>query len=380
MNHAPSSIPPPSFLSPSFCVLHLDCGREWRGGQAQVLNLCKGLQTRDIRQILAAPPESPLLTRAMQAGIPVAAVNMHGEFDLFAARKLKKLIWTQGVSLVHTHDAHAHALACLAAPRHLPIAVSRRVDFAISKNWFSRRKYFDKRVSYLSISNGVADVLKRGGIPAEKIYLVPSGVDATRFTYQVPREKMREEFGIPNDAPVIGTIGSLVDHKGHQYLIDAAPRVLERYPNARFILVGDGNLEQTLKTQVTNRQLQASFVFTGRRNDVETFLSSFDVFALSSHLEGLCTSVIDAQLFALPVAATRTGGVPDLVIHEQTGLLAEPKNPAALADAILRLLDTPTLAKRLGKAGRDHALAGFTAEKTVEKTIAAYAAIMKIPA
>ncbi|HBF35365.1 TPA: hypothetical protein DDW35_12460 [Candidatus Sumerlaeota bacterium] len=377
MDSERSFIPHPSFLIPDFCVLHLDCGREWRGGQAQVFNLCKGLQAAGVRQVLASPPASPLLLRAMETGIPVAGVNMHGEFDIFSAWKLKKLIQSQNVTLIHTHDAHAHALACWAAPRNMPIAVSRRVDFAISKNWLSRRKYFDPRVSYLSISNGVADVLKQGGIPAEKIYLVPSGVDATRFTYQVPREKMREEFGIPNDAPVIGTIGSLVDHKGHQYLIDAAPRVLERYPNARFVLVGDGSLEQALKAQVAERKLQASFVFTGRRNDVETFLSSFDVFALSSHLEGLCTSVIDAQLFALPVAATRTGGVPDLVIHEQTGLLAAPKNPQELADAILQLLGDGVLAKRLGEAGRAHALAGFTADKTVEKTIAAYAAIIK---
>jgi L-malate glycosyltransferase len=361
----------------SFCVLHVNAGREWRGGQAQALNLCRGLKARGVAQVLAASPGSPLLERALETGIEALPVTMRGEFDVLAAWKLRRIIARHGITLVHAHDAHAHSIARLAV-RKMPVAlvVSRRVDFAVSHGLFSRRKYLDPRVRFFAISNGVRDVLVKGGVSPERIRVVPSGVDPNRFTYQVPRSKLREEFRISQDAPIIGTIGSLVDHKGHRYLIEAAPMVLERHPAARFFIVGEGGLRADLEARIAAKNLGAAFLLPGYREDLETFLSGFDIFALPSHLEGLCTSLIDAMLFRLPSAGCDTGGVPDLILHEKTGLLAKSKNPRSLADALLRLLGDKSLAARLGEAARAHALAHFTADAMVENTLAGYDAVL----
>ena len=358
-------------------ILHLDTGREWRGGQGQVLTLAKGLRDRGVKQLLLAPHGSPLNKRAREAGIPTEDFRTRGELDFLSARNLGKQIDRSEASIVHAHDAHAHAAAWMATRRRprVRLVVSRRVDFEVSGNFLSRRKYLDPRVHYFAISTGVRDVLLRGGVAGERVTVVPSGVDPSRFTFDVPREKLRREFGIEPEAPVIGTIGSLVDHKDHLCLVDAAATTLERHSSARFLIVGEGEMRGALEKRIAERRLGENVILTGFRSDVETFLSGFDIFVVSSHLEGLCTSLADAMLFALPVAATRTGGVPDLVRDDETGLLVEPKDPAALGCAVSRLLDDAALARRLGEAARAHAREGFTSRSLVENTVAAYQAL-----
>jgi glycosyltransferase involved in cell wall biosynthesis len=361
-------------------ILHIDSGREWRGGQAQVLNLCRGLKARGVSLVLAAQPGSPLLERAAKAGIETFPVAMRGEFDVVAAHRLRRIIQQQDVTLVHAHDAHAHALARMAVGRRrVALVVSRRVDFPISEGFFSRRKYLDPRIHYFAISNGVRDVLVMGGVPPERIHVVPSGVDPNRFTRQTPPSDLRSQFGIPESAPIIGTIGSLVEHKGHRYLIEAAPMVLGRHPNARFFIVGEGELRADLEARIREKNLRAAFFLPGFREDLETFLSGFDIFVLPSHLEGLCTSLIDAMLFRLPAVGCDTGGVPDLIQHEKTGLLVEPRNPRSLAEALLRLLEDQPLAARLGEAAQAHALTHFSADAMVEQTLAGYNSLVISP-
>jgi glycosyltransferase involved in cell wall biosynthesis len=360
-------------------VLHVDAGREWRGGQAQVLNLCDQLHRRGVALILVAPPASPLSLRAREKGLPVIETPLRGEFDLLAAWKIRRLIRERGVALIHAHDAHAHSIARLALGRSavsIPLVVSRRVDFPVSRGFFSRRKYLDPRIRFLAISNGVRRVLIEGGVPPERVRVVPSGVDASRLDFSTPRGRLREELGVPADAPIVGTIGSLVDHKGHRWLVEAVPAVLKRHPGAHFVIVGEGELRPALESQIRSLGLEASFHLPGFREDLSTFLAGFDVFALPSHLEGLCTSLIDAMLFRLPVAATNAGGIPDLAIHDKTALVVEPRRADLLAAAIARLLDDRALAKRLGEAARLHALEGFTMESTAEKTLEAYAEIL----
>lgn len=215
-------------------------------------------------------------------------------------------------------------------------------------------------------------MLISGGVPAQRIRIVHSGVDPNRFSYDIPPERMREELGIPPQAPVIGNIASLVDHKGHRYLLEAMPAILERHPDAQLVLVGDGPLADALHRQAEQLGIASHVHFTGFRKDVETFLSGFDLFALSSHLERPCTSLIDAMFHRVPVVATDTGGVPDLVRNNDTGLLAPPRFGEALAEAILQMLGDAERRRHMAENACVHAMEGFTAEAMVWRTIEAY--------
>ncbi len=353
-------------------VFHLDTGRGWRGGQHQVYYLACGLHEMGVEQRVLCPADSPLAKRLKAAGVDVVALEVRGDFDFFAFRKLRKILETERPDILHVHDSHAHAAGWFATGEKsgVQLVVSRRVDFRISSNFFSSRKYRRASVRFIAISNGVRDVLVDGGVRPENIIIVASGVDPNRFENAPQPEAIRKEFGIGNDAPLVGTIGSLVDHKGHCYLIDAAALVLERLPQARFLIVGDGELRGNLERQITAKGLDGKVLLAGHRENVESFHAAFDLFVVSSHLEGLCTSLIDAMLSETACIGTDTGGVPDLIRDERTGLLVAPKHPQALADAIIRQLNERN-AQWIENA-KHHAQQSFTSEAMVHNTLDAY--------
>jgi glycosyltransferase involved in cell wall biosynthesis len=359
-------------------ILHVDTERGWRGGEAQVLLLCQGLRRQGFRPLLVCQPKSLLAKRASAVDIPFRELPMRSEYDLGAIWRLRQMIRREAVRLCHAHTAHAHTLLWLATMgTGARLLVSRRVDFAVAGNVFSRRKYLSPRVHFAAISTGVKRVLRDAGIPEERIAIVPSGIDVGKF-HRADADRtvdIRSEFHIPPGARIVGNIAHLADHKGHRYLIDAADIVIKEEPDVIFLIVGEGEERKALETQIARLGLQGKIILAGFRENVAAFLSAFDLFALSSHLEGLCTSLLDAMLAGVPVVTTRAGGVPDIIKDNENGLLVEPRNPAALAHAIVRLLRDREFAQRLARSARETVLRDFTSDKMVEGTIAVYDAL-----
>lgn len=355
-------------------ILHVDSGKEWRGGQAQVLNLMRGLRSEAWEQCLICPPEAELGQKTAAEGMTVEHVPMSGEWDLRAPRLIAQIARKRQARLLHAHASQAHGL-CWRALRRLPdvpLLVTRRVDFAISRNFLSRRKYLNSRTSFIAISRGVRDVLVAGGVPSGRVHIVHSGIDAARWNGEHTREELLREFNLPASTLVIVNVAALADHKGQRYLIDAAPMVIEAFPETRFFIVGEGELRKTLEEQIARLGLQDKVILTGFRNDVELFLTAADLFVLSSHLEGLCTSLLDAMWFSKPAVATSVGGVVDVIQHEKNGLLVEAKNPQALADSIMTCLKSVSLRERLGVEARRTVEERFSAQSTVQGTMQVY--------
>jgi glycosyltransferase involved in cell wall biosynthesis len=306
--------------------------------------------------LLVGNPGSPYLEQARREGLPGFAMPLRGELNPAAVFRLARLLRRERPDIIHCHDSHAHTLGTLAsrlagAGRTV---VSRRVDFSIHHaplrlNILKYRFGVDR---YIAISKGVREVLVRDGVPAEKIALVPSGVDIEALE-ATPRRDFHAEFGIPAAAPVVGNVAHFGWHKAQEILVRAAPLIWEREPEARVILVGDGECRPKVERVARELGNDPRLIFAGYRSDARALIRWFDLFVISSVLEGLCTSILDAHLLGTPVAATDTGGIPEIVIHEKTGLLAPPKNPRALAAAIIRLLQDRDLGRRLNvEAGR----------------------------
>jgi glycosyltransferase involved in cell wall biosynthesis len=170
----------------------------------------------------------------------------------------------------------------------------------------------------------------------------------------------------------VGIVAQLEDHKGHRYLIEAANILKEKTRKVKIVVVGEGSLRMELTTQAQTLNVKDLVYFMGFRADIPRILASLDLFVLSSHLEGLGSSIMDAMACRLPVVATRTGGIPELVKNGETGLLVPPRNPEALAEAILTLYRDKRQAARLAQAGYDFVHARFSAEAMAEKTLAVY--------
>jgi len=361
----------------SYNTLHIDGERTWRGGEQQALYLTTGLARRGHGVTVACQPGSPLAERAREAGLEVVEVRMRGEADFVAVLALRKLLRRGGFDIVHMHTSHAHTLGCTAAAlaRRGKTIVSRRVDFGVAGNFVSALKYRHGVDRFIAISEAIRKVLIDGGVAEDMVSVVHSGIDLSRFD-RVEPGGLREEFGLPAGAPVIGNVAHMADHKGQRYLLAAMPRVLEAEPQTRLFIVGDGELRPALEAQARELGVQDAVTFTGFRTDVPQWLDLFDVFVMSSHLEGLCTSVLDALAMRKPVVASAAGGLPEIIAHDETGLLVPPKAPEPLADAIVRLLRDRELGRRLAEAGRRRVDEEFSAESMVEGTLEVYDEVM----
>jgi glycosyltransferase involved in cell wall biosynthesis len=168
---------------------------------------------------------------------------------------------------------------------------------------------------------------------------------------------------------VVGNVAALTGHKDHATLIEAMALLRPRAPETRLVIAGEGELRSTLETRVGERGLQDRVVFAGFRRDLDRILPAFSIFCLSSHLEGLGTSLLDAMAFGLPVVATAAGGIPEAVEDGVNGRVVPPRDPPALADALAEVLGDEATRRRLGAAGRRVFLERFTAERMVQETL-----------
>src|SRR5712691_10112220 len=356
--------------------LHIDTARTWRGGQNQVLLTVNGLRALGHRAALVAHPDGELRRRAAE-GMELIPLAPRTEMDLSAAWHFSRVVKELAPDVIHAHDPHGVAMASLAlslgaASSKSPPALvaSRRVDFHLRGNSFSRWKY--RQVDcFIAASEAIRQMLVGDGVPAEQTVTVHEGIDVDHVL-AAPPVNVHEAFFLPHGAPVVGNIAALVPHKGHRYLIDAAHLVVQQVPDARFVILGEGDLREHLQKQVHEHRLEKHVLLPGFRTDVLGCLKTFDLFVMSSVTEGLGTSLLDAMAASRPIVATTAGGIPEIVEEGVNGLLVPTRDHHALADAIVRALKDAALRREMGEAGYARVNERFTVERMVSDTADVY--------
>jgi glycosyltransferase involved in cell wall biosynthesis len=361
--------------------LHIDTARTWRGGQNQVLLTVNGLREIGHRAALVAHPDGELRRRAAE-GLELIPLAPRAELDLSAAWRLARLVKRLRPEVVHAHDAHGVAMASLAlslggAAQSPVLVASRRVDFHLRQNSFSRWKH--RQVDcFICASEAIRQMLVADGVPAERTVTVHEGIDIDHVR-AAPPVNVHEAFWLPHNAPVVGNIAALVPHKGQRHLVEAARLVVQRMPDVRFLILGEGELREMLERQVREYRLEKHVFLPGFRTDVLGCLKGFDLFAMSSVTEGLGTALLDAMACGKAIVATRTGGIPEVVDDGVTGKLVAPRDHAAMAQAILELLNDHGGRELMGDAGRARVEASFTVERMIAGTAAVYARLAGRP-
>jgi glycosyltransferase involved in cell wall biosynthesis len=298
--------------------------------------------------------------------------------DLTAAWRFSRVLKRLNPDVIHAHDPHGVAMASLAlslgsstaqgrAPR---LVASRRVDFHLKGNSFSRWKYRQVE-AFLAASEAIRQMLVADGVPAERTVTVHEGIDVDHVA-AAPPVNVHEAFWLPHQAPVVGNVAALVPHKGQRYLIEAAHLVVQEVPDARFIVLGEGELREHLEKQVHEHHLEKHVLLPGFRTDVLGCIKGFDLFVMSSVTEGLGTSLLDAMACGRPIVATRAGGIPEIVEDGINGTLVPPRDAAALAAAIVRALKDEGWRRRMGDAGLARVRERFTVDRMVSETAAVY--------
>jgi len=368
---------------PSLFSLHVDTAQTWRGGQNQVLLTVNGLRALGHRAALVAHPNGELRRRA-QEGLELIPLAPRTEIDFTAAWRFSRLLKRLNPDVIHAHDPHAIAMASVAlslgagasAGRDGPVLVaSRRVDFHLKANSFSRWKH--RQVDcFIAASEAIRQMLVADGIPDRQTVTVHEGIDIEHVT-AAPPVNVHETFWLPHHAPLVGNVAALVAHKGQRYLIEAAHLVVQEMPDARFVILGEGELREHLEKQVHDHHLEKHVLLPGFRTDVLGCIKGFDLFVMSSVTEGLGTSLLDAMACSRPIVATRAGGIPEIVEDGVTGVLVPTRDARALARAILDALRNADLRRRMGEAGFARVCERFTVDRMVVETVAVYTRLVR---
>jgi len=363
------------------------------GGPAiQAISLTRLLQDRGYETILVRGSEDPdegsmdYLAESMNVRprhVPALRRNP-GPHDLRALIALAGLITRERPHIVHTHAAKAGTLGRLAAlfapGRSKRVTVHTFHGHSLS-GYFSSgtqriylgiERFLAKHTTRLiAVSPEVRDELAAMGVaPAERFEVVPLGFDLSPFLVgESDRGKraatLRADLGIPSDAQLVTLIARLVPIKRVDRFLRVAARLADRQ-DVRFLIVGDGELRDSLLSSEEARGLGERLTWSGFRGDIPDVCFASDVVALTSDNEGTPVSLIEALAAGTPVVSTNVGGVASVVRDEQTGLLAEPNDEQGFAEAIARVLDDEHLAQSLAADGRAHALKTFAQDRLVD--------------
>jgi glycosyltransferase involved in cell wall biosynthesis len=253
------------------------------------------------------------------------------------------------IAVAHTADLYANVFGLPgAALAGVPVRVANRREINPDKtlpHLALQRAAYACAHKIVANSRAASDRLRAERIPARKIAVIANGLDPDAFTQYRP----------PSQARRVIVVANLRREKGHDVLIEAAPEILRRFPDARFEIVGEGPMKPRLLALARERGVLHAFTFAGHREDVAARLAEADLFVLPSRSEAFPNAVLEAAAAGRAIVATRVGGVGELVDHDRSGLLVEPDDPQALGEHVCRLLGDPALAARLGVAARTRA-------------------------
>ena len=355
-------------------ILHTESSKGWGGQENRTLNELLALREQGQHALLACQPDARLGQRAAEAGFPVFHIPMRGSLDIPAVLALRSLMRREAVDVVNTHSGRDTQLAGIAArslawfggsrPR---IVRTRHLALPIS----SRFSYVTLPDHVVTVSRYVAGYLISAGVPADRITTIPTGIDLSRFQ-DAEAGTLKQELGVPAEAPLIGTVAILRRKKGHAELLEAIPEVLRHFPDARFVFAGDGPQTENLISRIAELNLTRQVHLLGLRRDVVNVLRSLDLFVLPTHQEALGTAFIEAAAAGVATIGSNVDGVPEAIVSEETGLLVPVMDSAAIAAAIITLLADPVRRKAMGQAGRQRVERRFSRQVMVQDMVALY--------
>lgn len=361
---------------------------EMGGTETHVVEVLRHLDRRAFAPVVCCLMQPGRLGKQVQAmGVPVLALGLDRIYNwqaLRAAGTFSEFLRRHHVQILHTYLVSANVYGALVGRRaRVPVVLTTRRDMGFSRNW---------RLGLVErwLVNGLADrvvavcdavrrrAVREFGMGEAKVVAIPNGIDTATWFPRPPDRALMERWGIAPGEAVIGILGVLTPVKGHRYFLESAMRIAWDRRNAKFLIVGDGPLRGECERLAREFAIADRVSFAGSQDDTASFLALMDVVVCSSLSEGMSMSLLEAMAMGKPVVATRVGGNPEVVADGLTGILVPPRDGLALAKQILRLLDDPEAARRMGEAGRARAEREFDVRAMVRRMEDLYADLLPI--
>lgn len=374
------------------CVLHLISSAGRGGRESQILELARGQVQAGQHVGLVILYRSvdgdaihPLVSMASGWGIAVTQLEDRVRFPVWLVPRVANAVRQGGFRLLHAHGYKADLLGFVAARlAGVPIVATthgytdafptvrlyRHLDLRALR-WFPR---------VIAVSEYLRRELITAGLSPERVVTVHNAIDLETFRASVcaSREQVRAELGIEPDAPVVLTVGRLNPEKGHRYLLESAQIVCRQIPNLRVLIVGEGPLRPELEEMIRALDLGTVVTLLGWQDNVASLMVTSDLLVLPSIRESFGLVILEALAVGVPVVSTRVGGVPEVIQAGETGFLVEPRDPEALAGAVIWALTNPAAAAQLARKGQDVVRRRFCAEGMVRATDRVYRAVLSL--
>ena len=357
-------------------LLELRNTYKWGGGPDKTILLSAEQHDRSRVSVVVAyirdvrDREFLITEMARSRGLLYYEILEKGKFDPQVVKTIRDIVVKHDINLIHSHDYKSDLFAYLVRHwlwrRHIALVSTahawvmlglkgemyRRLDLLLMRR-------FDHLIA---VSQATKSEMLTAGVPESKISVIHNGIDTKAWSPEMVRTTLREELNISSSRPVVGYVGRIMPEKDLVSWLKAAALVTKKFPEARFVLVGEGRDDTTLhelQTLVSTLEISEHVIFLGHRYNLLPVYSAFDIFLLSSLREGLPNSILEAMALGIPVVTTDVAGAKELVVDGETGFVVPQKDPKQMAKAVVTLLADPYTLKRMSQAGRSRVESEF---------------------
>ena len=338
-------------------LIQVTASKGWRGHEQKIIYLYEAF--RDFGYVedqwIVCVTDSEVHKRAKEKGIQVIDLSFKSEYDLKFAKSLKRIADEYKADMVFIHNSQSHTLAVLSSLFYglkIPLVLCRTLIKRVDTNFFRKWKYNYKGIKrILCITQPVVDELKYAVKDHSRLRIVGILTDINKFTKTQKNGMLHKEFNIPSDHKIIGNIAAFTGFKDHYTWIDTVEILAKTDLKATFILVGEGVLEDEIKQYVGSKRLEDRVIFAGFRKDIPEILPEFDLFLFTSNNEPAGGVILESYACKVPVVAANAGGIPELVVDNETGFLAEVGNAQDFADKVMTLMNDEVLQQKFSKNG-----------------------------
>ena len=375
-------------------LLYVFDNMEFGGGERVFAQIINRLSSEQYNIMVACLPTGTFIEKIKGSEAQIKSFDMRNRFNFRVILQLSSLIKRERVDIVHSQGARADFFARIAAKlasapnvvSTVPMPVEGFDVHPIRKLIYIIFSRFSERFvdRFMVVSDALEKIMiEKHGLEPQKVVKIYNGIETDEYCISdeeiaYRRSSFRKKSDLGENVPVIGVIGRLVWQKGFKYFIEAIPDVLKEFKDARFLLVGEGELEDELKMKSKKLKLEDKIIFTGFMDDIRDVLASIDIFVIPSLQEGLPVVLLEAMAMKKPIVAANIEGIMEILENSVSGLLVPPRDIKALAEAVINLLKHQDKANQMGLAARRVVEERFGVDTMVQQVKKVYEELLQL--